>query len=159
MIILHSYITVETTYGIANVHHEVLTWSQGTLCCTSVWVSPWKPWLLLHWGYTEVTSWLCYMRLCCGYIIATLWLSYGCCYGCCISQERGCIMSAMTVRKEYMCLQFLWAVPMAAWVSFQLFSSCLSYPGLSKQCQQCEQNQQYTLDKQLPLIWILLFSL
>ena len=151
MILLHSYIAAETTYGIANMHHEVLTWSQCTLCFRSVWVSPWKPWLLLHWGYTGVTSWVCYMRLCCGYIMVKLWLLLW-------------LLHQPGERLHYVCHDsqeriHVSAVPMAAWVSFQLFSLCLSYPGLSKQFQQCEQDQQCTLDKQLPLIWIFLFSL
>ena len=53
--------------------------------------------------YTGVTSWLRHMSLCYGY----LWLCYDCCYRCCIGQKRGCIMAAMTARREYSCLYFL----------------------------------------------------
>ena len=28
----HGYVTVELTYSTAHVHHEVLPWSQATLC-------------------------------------------------------------------------------------------------------------------------------
>ena len=73
-----------------------------------MWASPWKPWLLLYWNDIGVASRWCYTRLCYGYVMATLWLCYGCCYSCCVSQERGCVMAAMPVRKEKVCLQFLW---------------------------------------------------
>ena len=42
----------------------------------------------------------CYIRLYCGSVMATLWLCSGCCYDCCITQERGCVMSAMPARRE-----------------------------------------------------------
>ena len=56
------------------------------------------------------------------------------------------------------------AVPMAPPVFFQPLSPCLDYPGLSKQCAQCEQqdswhheqDQQYTPQSRLdcPPLWI-----
>ena len=75
---------------------ELPAWSPATLCGTPVWASPWQPWLLLHRGYTGVTSWLCYMRLCYGYVMVMSWLMLQLlsqigdrlCYGCHASQER-----------------------------------------------------------------------
>ena len=66
--------------------------------------------LLLHYGCDMVALWLC----------------CGCCYSC-ISQEKGC------VSQERINVS---VVPMAPWVSFQPLSSCLAYPGFSKQCAQ-----------------------
>ena len=68
------------------------------------------------------------LRLCYGSIMVMLWLllwllcqlGERMCYGCCASQER-INMSA---------------VPTAPRVSFQPFSSSLSYPGFSEQCEQ-----------------------
>ena len=102
--ILHGCVTVDTTYSTAHACHEVLAWSQSTLCSRPVWASPWKPWLLLHWGYIGATSWLCYMRLYYGYVVLMLWLllqllcqgGESLCYGCCSSQEG-----------KNMCLYFL----------------------------------------------------
>ena len=79
----------------------------------------------------EVISWLYY-----GYVMSTLWLwlwllhqpGQILCYGCHASQER-INMSA---------------VPMAPYVIFQALSSSFAYLGFSKQCKQCEQDQQYT---------------
>ena len=68
----------------------------------------------------------------CGYVMvaATAAASAGerLCYGCHASQER-INMSA---------------VPMAPYVIFQALSSSFAYLGFSKQCKQCEQDQQYT---------------
>ena len=61
-------VTAEITHSTVHVPHEVLTWSWTVLCHTSVRASPGKPWLLQHWGYTGVASWLCYLRLCHGYV-------------------------------------------------------------------------------------------
>ena len=58
--------------------------------------------------------------------MAVLWLYYGCCYGCCASQERINVSS----------------VPIAPWVLLQPFSSRLAHSGFSKQCRQCEQDRQ-----------------
>ena len=93
--ILHGCVTVDITYSTVHACHEVLAWSQSTLCGRPVWASPWKPWLLLHWGYIGATSWLCYMRLYYGYLVLMLWLllqllcqgGVSLCYGCCSSQE------------------------------------------------------------------------
>ena len=95
-----------------------------------VWVSPSKPWLLLHWVYIGATSWLCY-----GSIIIMLWLllwllcqpGEGLYYGCGASQERINIP----------------AVPMAPQVSFQALSSCLAYSGFSEQWRQWEQQDNW----------------
>ena len=35
------------------MYHEVLTWSQATLCSKPVRASQWKLWLLLRWGTLE----------------------------------------------------------------------------------------------------------
>ena len=95
------------------MYREVLTWSQASLCRKPGRASPRKLWLLLHWGYTEATSWLYYMRL-----------YYGCCYSCCVSQEGGRVMAAMPARRENVS-----AVPTAPRVSFQPFSSRFAHPG------------------------------
>ena len=80
----------------------------------------------LHWGsimvmFCEVMLWLCY-----GYVmaVATAAESAGerLCYGRHASQER----------------INLSAVPTAPRVFFQPLSSSLAYPGFSKQCKQCE---------------------
>ena len=75
-------------------YQEVLIWSQATWCGSPVWASPWKPWILLHWGYIGATSWLCYMRLCFGcygYVMVMLcpllWLLHQ-------SGENKCICSS-----------------------------------------------------------------
>ena len=59
--------------------------------------------------------------------MAVLWLYYGCCYGCCASQERINVSS----------------VPIAPWVLLQPFSSRLAHSGFSKQCRQCEQQDNW----------------
>ena len=116
-----------------------------------VWTSPWKPWNLLprcplhigialeqHHGYA-----LWY------FVMATLWLCCGCCYGCCISQERGCVMATITWfilwREETVS-----SVPTAPHVFFQPLSLSLAYSGFSKQWAQCEQqdNWHYIQDQQ-----------
>lgn len=84
----NDYETAEAIHSTAHACHEILSWSWATLCGTPVLASPWKPWLLLHWGNIGATSWLYYMRLCCGYIVATLWLCYGCYYSCCQPREK-----------------------------------------------------------------------
>ena len=104
----NDYVKAEITCSTPHAHQEVLTWSWVAVHGTLVWASPGKPWLLPHRGYVGVTAWLCYMKLCYGSVMATLWLGYGCCYRCCVSQERGCVMTAMPDRREQICLQFLW---------------------------------------------------
>ena len=119
-------VTGEITYSTVHVYHKILDWSQATLCSTPVWASLWKPWLLLHQGYTGAISWVCYTRLCYGSVMVMLWLllwllcqsGERLCYGCHASQEKINVS----------------AVPVAPWVSFQPLSSCLAYPGFSKQC-------------------------
>ena len=118
---LHGCVTAEITYSSAHVHREVPTWSWATLCDMPVWASPWKRWLPLHWGFIGVISQLCYMRLRYGYIMATLWLCYGCCYGYCISQEKGCVKATMPAGRDEMCLQFLWLlVPSSSLLALEL---------------------------------------
>ena len=114
------YVTAEITYNTVHVHHEALAWS-WVVCGTPVWASPRKPWLLPHWGYIGVASCLCYMRLCYAYVMAMLWLLYGCCYSCCISQEKGCVKATMPAGREEMCLQFLWLlVPSSSLLALEL---------------------------------------
>ena len=74
--VLHDYVTAKITYSTAHLLQEVLTWSWATLCGGPVRPSPWKLWLLLHWGYIGETSWLCYDS-----VMASLWLCCDCCYG------------------------------------------------------------------------------
>ena len=84
-------------------------------------VSPWKPWMLLHWGYIGATSWLCYIMVHYGCIMVIFWLllqllhqpGESLCYGCHASQER-INMSA---------------VPTAPHIFFQHRSSCLATLG------------------------------
>ena len=132
---LEGYVTAQITYSTEHTHHKVLAWSWATVYGMPVWRSPWKPWLLLHWCYICVTSWLCYMSLCYGFVMITLWFMLRLllwllhqsgerlCYGCGASQEK-INMSA---------------VPMPLGVSFQPLSLCLAYLGFNKQCRQCEQ--------------------
>ena len=123
------------TYSSVHACHELPAWSLATLCGTHVWASPWQLWLLLHRGYTRVTSWLCYMRLCYGYIMVMSWLLLQLlrqigdrlCYGCHASLER-INMSA---------------VPMTPCIFFRPLSQNLAYSEFSKQCGQCEQDWQY----------------
>ena len=102
----NDYVTTEITYSTVRAHQEVLAQSRGTCSVTScfVWYACKSfikgPWLLQHQGHIRVVSWVCYMRLCHGYFTATLWLCCGYCYGCCISQERGCVLAAMLARRE-----------------------------------------------------------
>jgi len=142
---LHSYVTAEITYSTAHARLEVLVWSRATLWGTPVWASPWRPWLLLHWGYIGAASWLCYMRLGYGYVMVMLclllWLLHQLgerlYYGCCASQERRNVS----------------VVPSAPPIFFQPLSLRLVYPGFSKQCEQednqrCEEDQQYNRHSQ-----------
>ena len=41
----------------------------GVVCGRPSGVSLRKPWLMLHWGYVGVISWICYMRLCSSYVV------------------------------------------------------------------------------------------
>ena len=75
---------------------HVISYPLGPWLLCVVWASPWQAWLLRHRGYTGVTSWLCYMRLCHGYItvmsrlLLQLLRQIGdrLCQGCHASQER-----------------------------------------------------------------------
>ena len=133
--------------------------SKGTclvmdLCCMPVWASPWKPWLLLHWGYIGATWWLLYkviVWLCYGYFMVMHWLllwllhhpGESLCYGCHASQER----------------INLSALSSASQVSYQPLSLRLAWPGFSKQwewCElwdnwHCEQDQQHSNWKDIVL--------
>ena len=129
----NDYETAEIIYSTVHACHEILAWSRATLCGTPVWASPWKPWLLLHWGDIRATSWSCYVRLCCGYLVATLWLCYGCYYSCCQPREKLCYGYCASQERINMS-----AVPIAPRVSF---------PGFSESCEQwdnwhCKQEQQ-----------------
>ena len=67
------------------------------------------------------------------------------CSGCCVSQERSCVvlgyaMAAVILSQERINMS---VVPMAPRISFQLLSSCLVYTGISKQCRQCEQQDNW----------------
>ena len=110
----------------------------------------------LHWSNIMVMLYEVMFWLCSGCLMVMLWLLLQLlhqrgdrqCYGSLASQER------MEVS----------AVPMAPPVFFQPLSPCLDYPGLSKQCAQCEQqdswhheqDQQYTPQSRLdcPPLWI-----
>lgn len=94
--------------------------------------------------YTGVTSWLRHMSLCYGY----LWLCYGCCYRCCIGQREAVLwLPCQPGENIHVCTSY------GSSISFQPLTSSLAYPGFSKQCGQCEQqniwcnkyDQQYTL--------------
>ena len=86
-----------------------------------------------RWSNTMVMLYEVMLWLCCYYIMVILWLiiqplhkpGERLYYGSCASQER---------RKVS-------AVPMAPCVFFQPLSSNLAYPGFSKQCGECEQDQ------------------
>lgn len=133
----HGYMTSEITCSTLPVCCEVLAWSQATLCNTPIQVSPSKPWLLLHWSYIGATS-----QLLCE-VMLWLWLCHGCCYDCCVNQERGCVMATCQSGKNK-----LSAVPMGLWSFFQPLSLPFIYPGFNKQCEQrdnwwYEEDQQY----------------
>ena len=129
----------EIIWSPRHVHHKVLAWPWTAVCSSPLWASPWKPWLLLLWGYIEVTSCLCYMKLCYGSIMIMLWLLLWLlsqpgeilCYGCHASQERINVS----------------AVAIAPWVSFQSLSSCFAYPGFREECGQQEQGDNWSCEQ------------
>ena len=87
--------------------------------------------------------------------MATLWV----CYGCYISQERGCAMTVLWLHSSQEIINVS-AVPMAPWVFFQLLCSCLAYPGFSAHRHSeiqwdswhCKQDQQDNWHHELDLI-------
>ena len=106
------YVTAGTTYSTAHVCHNILTWSWVTSCSMPVWAScesPAATALGLHWSCIMVT----FCEVGYGYSMPPLCLSYGCCYCCCVSQER-INMSAF---------------PTAYQLFFQPLSFCLAIPG------------------------------
>ena len=121
----HGYVTAEITYSTSHVCHKVLAWSQAPLCSTPVWVSPWKPWLLLHWScYIGVTSRLCYMRLCYGYVMVVATAA--------VSARREAVIWLLCQSGK----NKLSAVPMALWLFFRPLGSRFTYPGFNKHCKQ-----------------------
>ena len=121
---LRGCVTAEITSSTVHAPHKVLAWLQASVCGTPVWASPSKPWLPLHRGYVGATSWLCYESA-----TVTSWL---CCSGC-ISQERGCVMTAVPAgENKHVCSS---TAPRA---SLQPLSSRLVYPGSSGQRGQCD---------------------
>ena len=133
---LHGYVTAVLTYSTACVS-QVLAWLWATVYRMPVWASPWKPWLLLHWGYMELH-----------YVMALLWLRCGQCYSCRISQERGCVMVAVPARREWICLHFLWLLASS--------SSLLAQALPTEQCRQYEQQDSWhhEQDKQYKHIYV-----
>ena len=109
-------VMAEIAYSTEHAHREVLAWLQVTLCwhaCLSFTMKALAAAALgLHWSNIMVMLWLLLWLLC--------QLGERMCYGCRASQER-INMSA---------------VPTVPRVSFQPFSSSLSYPGFSEQCEQ-----------------------
>ena len=143
------YVTAEIICSTAHVHFEVLVWSRATLCCRDMWVPPKTAfyccitavslgsatrgetiaWILLPLlrqpGENTVTAAVSVRReVVWGYVV----LCYVCCYNRCGSQER-INMSA---------------VPKA---SCSNLSSGLAYPGFSKQCRQCEQQDNWDCEQ------------
>ena len=124
----NNYVRAEVTYSTAYARHGVLAWLWATVYSMPVWASPWKPWLLLHWGYIGAT--LCY-----GSVMVMLWPllqllhqpGERLCYGCCASQERINVS----------------ALPMAPRIFFQPLSSSLTYPGINEQCRQYERQDSW----------------
>ena len=133
----NGYVTAVMTYSTVHALHKVLTWLQVALCSTPVWASPWKPRLLLRFGYMgrhhAYVIWGYAMA-----VMATLWLFCGSCYSCCISQERSCYCCCASQERINMS-----AVPTAPCVFFQPFSLHLAYPGFREQCRQCKEDQRY----------------
>ena len=88
----NKYVTAEIIYSTVHVPQEVLAWSQAALCCRHLWDPSEKPAAFccccgcVYWAShaSLLSQLLCQPgeRLCC----VRLW--YGCCLGCCISQER-----------------------------------------------------------------------
>ena len=106
----NDYGTAEIIYNTAPTHHEILTWSQATLCGDVYKRHQRRP-----WGCVMATLWLCLLGQ-----SREERIHHVCCYGCRASQKRINTSS----------------VPMAPWVSFQLPCSHLAYPGFSKHCEQ-----------------------
>ena len=104
-----------------------ITWSLVTLCCRAIQAPP-RKWQ--HYSSVTAVSVGSIMvavsarrEVVCSYVV----LCYFSCYSCCASQKRIHVS----------------AVPMAPQVFFQPLSSCLAYPGLSQQCRQCKQQDNW----------------
>ena len=117
-------VTAEITYSTEHVWHEILALSRVVLCSTPVL-------LLRH----SCVHWVSHKRreYRASIATATVTARRKYCYGCCTSQERINVSAA----------------PMAPPVSFLPLSSCLDYPGFSKQCELQDnwghkQDQQHT---------------
>ena len=79
------YVTAEIPYSTGNACHKVPAWSQATLCCMPVWALPRKQgWLLLR---HSCVCWVSHRRR---------------------EDSMSTAMTAVSVRREQMCLQFLW---------------------------------------------------
>ena len=129
----NDYVAAEIVSSTAHARHEVLDRLRASVSAVPLDELHMKALQLLRWGYTGVTPRLCHARLCYGSIMAMLWLCCGCCYGCCVSQERRNVS----------------AVPVAPQVFIQPLSSHLACPGFSQQYEQqdnchSEQGQRYT---------------
>ena len=73
------------------------------------------------------------------------------CYGHCASQERLCIVLGYAMAAVACCISQesinVSAVPMAPQVFFQPLSSRLAYPEFNKQCEQCEQQDNWRCEQ------------
>ena len=135
-------VSAEVIYTTAHAHHKVPAWSRATLCCGDMWTLPGK-WQ--HYRCIMAVHWVSHKRR--GYSVSPAMAAVStrseCCYDCgCQPGERLCC-----VRLCYGCCQKrinVSAVPTDPQVFFQPLSVCLTYPGFSEQCGQCEQDQQYT---------------
>ena len=73
------------------------------------------------------------------------------CYGHCASQQRLCIVLGYAMAAVACCISQesinVSAVPMAPQVFFQPLSSRLAYPEFNKQCEQCEQQDNWRCEQ------------
>ena len=128
----NDYVAAEIVSSTAHARREVLDQLRASVSCSTPGrllasvcaVTPdelrMKALQLLLWGYTGVTPRLCHVRLWYGSVMAMLWLCCGCCYGCCVSQERRNVS----------------AVPVAPQVFVQPLCSHLACTGFSQQYEQ-----------------------
>lgn len=145
---LHCYVIAEVIYSTVRECHEAITWSQAVTVESLAAAASWLHWSdsrlsYMQWCHGSTLEWLTVKsyavmpRLYYGSVTATLWLwlwllhqpGQISCYSCHASQER----------------IHMSAVPMAPYVIFQALSSSFACLGFSKQCKQCEKDQQYTL--------------
>ena len=142
-------VTPEIICSTVHAHHEVLAWSQIVciITCVSSTSHMWCVWvvalLLLHGS----VHWVSHERR--DYNVSSTMAAVSArreyCSGCCVSQERSCVvlgyaMADVILSQERINMS---VVPMAPRISFQLLSSCLVYTGISKQCRQCEQQDNW----------------